>query len=164
MDYDPCIRVTLERKLIELKDRYQFNLVSIQDLLNEQEQEDDMKKNHPIRSQLSDLVIQAAVVGAVALKKSPIPGTATTTTHVHDLESKSFFVIDAASKMMNFAMQVDEKHQIRKRTWDMASVGISKAIEIDRQYEIHQMVTGAVYTGLTAFIKAGLAYSETPTN
>jgi hypothetical protein len=63
--------------------------------------------------------------------------------------------------MMNLAMDIDEKHQIRKRTWDMASVGITKAIEIDRQYEIHQMVTGAVYTGLTAFIKAGLAYAET---
>lgn len=67
---------------------------------------------------------------------------------------------------MNFAVDsistMDEKHQIRKRTWDLATTGVAKAVEIDRQFEIHQMVTGAVYTGLAAFVKAGLAYAETP--
>lgn len=67
---------------------------------------------------------------------------------------------------MNFAVDgiqnMDEKHQIRKRTWDLAATGVAKAVEIDRQFEIHQMVTGAVYTGIAAFVKAGLAYAETP--
>lgn len=67
---------------------------------------------------------------------------------------------------MNFAVDsiqtMDEKHQIRKRTWDLAATGVAKAVEIDRQFEIHQMVTGAVYTGFAAFVKAGLAYAETP--
>lgn len=67
---------------------------------------------------------------------------------------------------MNFAVDgiqnMDEKHQIRKRTWDLAATSVAKAVEIDRQFEIHQMVTGAVYTGIAAFVKAGLAYAETP--
>lgn len=67
---------------------------------------------------------------------------------------------------MNFAVDgmqtMDEKHQIRQRTWDLAARGVGKAVQIDRQFEIHQMVTGAVYTGFTAFVKAGLAYAETP--
>lgn len=67
---------------------------------------------------------------------------------------------------MNFAVDgiqvMDEKHQIRKRTWDLAATGVAKAVEIDRQFEIHQMVTGVVYTGLSAFVKAGMAYAETP--
>jgi hypothetical protein len=67
---------------------------------------------------------------------------------------------------MNYAVDsmqfMDEKHQIRKRTWDLAATSIAKAVEIDRQFEIHQMLTGAVYTGFTAFVKAGMAYAETP--
>jgi hypothetical protein len=75
-------------------------------------------------------------------------------------------LLDALSSVMNYAVDsmqvIDEKHQIRKRTWDLAATSVAKAVEIDRQFEIHQMVTGAVYTGLTAFVKAGMAYAETP--
>ena len=74
--------------------------------------------------------------------------------------------IDALSNVMNYAAEsvqsMDQKHQIRKRTWDLITLGVTKAVEMDRQYEIHQMVTGAVRTGLTAFVKAGMAYAETP--
>lgn len=75
-------------------------------------------------------------------------------------------LLDALSTVMNYAVDgiqtMDEKHNIRQRTWDLAARGVGKAVQIDRQFEIHQMVTGAVYTGFTAFVKAGLAYAETP--
>lgn len=74
--------------------------------------------------------------------------------------------LDAFSTVINYAidgMQVmDDKHQLRQRTWNLAANSIAKAVEMDRQYEIHQMVTGAFYTGFSAFVKAGLAYAETP--
>lgn len=144
LESDPSVKASLERKLIEMKERHQLNLVSLDDLIKEPEPEDD--DSRPIRSQISNLVINAAVLSAIALKKSPIP--------------------DAFSTVMNFAVDgiqtMDEKHQIRKRTWDLAATGVAKAVEIDRQFEIHQMVTGAVYTGVAAFVKAGLAYAETP--
>lgn len=57
---------------------------------------------------------------------------------------------------------VDDSCQIRKRTWDIASHGIAKAAELDRQYEVHQMFSDALYTACTALIKAGIAYAETP--
>jgi hypothetical protein len=69
VESDPSIKLTFERKLNELKENYQLNLVdSSVPLVDEQE------KDTPIRQQLSNLVIHAAILGAVALKKSPIPG------------------------------------------------------------------------------------------
>jgi hypothetical protein len=59
---------------------------------------------------------------------------------------------------------MDKNLQIRKRTWDLTASGVSKVVEIDRRFEIHQMLTGAVYTGFTAFVKAGVAYAETPSS
>ncbi|KAG1439846.1 hypothetical protein G6F56_012148 [Rhizopus delemar] len=136
LDSDPCAKLALERKLMLLKEAHQLEIKEVE----KEEQE------KPIRRQFSDLVINAAILGAVALKKSPIP--------------------DALSGIINYAVDsiqtIDERHQIRKRTWDLATFGISKAVEMDRQFEIHQLVTEAIYTGFSAFIKAGLAYAETP--
>ncbi|KAL0134975.1 hypothetical protein V8B55DRAFT_1557359 [Mucor lusitanicus] len=133
--------------MAEVKTTHQLNIAttSVEELLSEEES--SSSEGEPtVRSQLSNLVINAAVMSAVALKKSPIP--------------------DAVAAVMNYAidgMQVmDEKHQLRRRTWDLAANSVAKAVEIDRQYEIHQMVTGAFYTGFAAFIKAGVAYAETP--
>lgn len=142
---DDAIKAALERKMVELKERHALSIVSLNDYIAEEPEEEEQEK--PLSSQISNLVINAAVLGAVALKKSPIP--------------------DAVSTVVNFAAStaahVDEKHQIRQRTWSIASAGVAKAMEVDRQYEIHQMLTGAMYTGLTACVKAGIAYSETQT-
>ncbi|KAL7330835.1 hypothetical protein PS15p_205725 [Mucor circinelloides] len=145
---DVTVKSALEKKITEMKNTHQLNISSAEELLDEEQAnvEKSASEGEPIRSQLSNLVINAAVMSAVALKKSPIP--------------------DAISAVMNYAidgMQVmDEKHQLRRRTWDLAASSVAKAVEIDRQYEIHQMVTGAFYTGFAAFIKAGVAYTETP--
>ncbi|KAI8988909.1 hypothetical protein BDB01DRAFT_719110 [Pilobolus umbonatus] len=142
LDSDANVRSALEKKLVEVKERHQLSLISLSDLIQENEEAEEDK---PLRSQISDLVINAAVLSAVALKKSPIP--------------------DALTSVANFAMStaasVDEKHHIRERTWSIATAGVAKAVEVDRQFEIHQMLTGAMYTGLTAFVKAGIAYQET---
>jgi hypothetical protein len=75
VESDPSVKASLEKKLIEIKERHQLNLVSLDDLMKETEQEEeDSDGNRPIRSQISNLVINAAVLSAIALKKSPIPG------------------------------------------------------------------------------------------
>jgi hypothetical protein len=77
VESDPSVKASLERKLIELKERHQLNLLSLKDLLSEkkeEEEEEEKDGSKPIRSQISNLVINAAVLSAVALKKSPIPG------------------------------------------------------------------------------------------
>lgn len=56
--------MALERKLMLLKEAHQLEIKEVE----KEEQE------KPIRRQFSDLVINAAILGAVALKKSPIPG------------------------------------------------------------------------------------------
>lgn len=171
MESDPSVKSALERKMVELKDRHQMNLISLNDLINNQEDEengDEKATGKPIRSQLSNLVINAAVLSAVALKKSPIPGLfmMIRSMMIYKFHIKQIDLLDAFSNVINYAvgsMQVmDEKHQIRKRTWDFATTSVAKAVEIDRQLEIHQMVTEAFYTGFTAFVKAGMAYAETP--
>jgi hypothetical protein len=58
--------------------------------------------------------------------------------------------------------KVDEVCSIRQRTWNIATYGVVKATEIDKHYEVHQFFAEAFYTGCTALLKAGIAYSEAP--
>lgn len=77
MESDPTVKSSLQKKLVELKERHQLNLVSLNDLLENREEPETHDQNEatrPIRSQISNLVINAAVLSAIALKKSPIPG------------------------------------------------------------------------------------------
>lgn len=71
MDSDPLIKSTLERKLGEFKQR---NHLVIPDL----EETPKKKKLTPEQREealggLSELIIQAAIKSAIALKKSPLP-------------------------------------------------------------------------------------------
>jgi hypothetical protein len=78
VESDPSVKSALERKMVELKERHQLNLVSLNDLIKEEEENGDQETaSKPIRAQLSNLVINAAVLSAIALKKSPIPGMVT---------------------------------------------------------------------------------------
>lgn len=61
--------------MAEVKTTHQLNIAttSVEELLSEEES--SSSEGEPtVRSQLSNLVINAAVMSAVALKKSPIPG------------------------------------------------------------------------------------------
>ncbi|KAI9024336.1 hypothetical protein CLU79DRAFT_746663 [Phycomyces nitens] len=161
IDSNPAVKAALEQKLIEFGEAKNLNLSppiphhlhnpvrhsqNSEDVDEEDEEEEERKRKENMGAQFSTLIVNAAILGAVALKKSPLP--------------------DALSCVVNTAIsgaqKVDDSYQIRKRTWDLAGRGVAKAIQIDRDYEIHQMVSDAVCTSLTAAVKAGLAYVEAP--
>ncbi|KAG0286670.1 hypothetical protein BGZ96_009262 [Linnemannia gamsii] len=45
---------------------------------------------------------------------------------------------------------------------ELSKNGIEKAIELDEQYAIHEVVTETVFATLTGLVKAGIAYKESP--
>ena len=70
METSPAVKLSLERKLMELQQHHQLNL--------SQKEEDggdnNKKEENSTEAHMAHLVVQAAVLSAVALKKSPIPG------------------------------------------------------------------------------------------
>ncbi|KAG0168285.1 hypothetical protein DFQ28_008754 [Apophysomyces sp. BC1034] len=144
LDTDPTVKAALEKTIIEFKTRKDLDLTTPPKIESRPAEGQEEQKDVP--SNLSNLVISAAVLGAVALKKSPIP--------------------NALSTVLAYAKSglqtVDETCKIRERAWGIASQGVAKAIEVDQYYEIHQTLTEVVCTGCTALLKAGIAYSETP--
>ncbi|GAA5813950.1 hypothetical protein MFLAVUS_007440 [Mucor flavus] len=140
IDSDSAIKVTLQDKLFEFKQRH--GLVFTADNLEkkpltEQEQKEAL-------GGLSNLIIQAAVLGALAIKKSPLPGIMTR----------------AFQMARDGLIKIDETCSIRERTLHITSAGLSKAIELDQHYEVHQFFAEIFYTGCTAVLKAGIAYAE----
>lgn len=139
IDSDATVKSTLENKLTEFKEKN--GLVLVDDTkkkkLTEKEQEEAL-------GGLSNLFIQAAVLSAIALKKSSIPG----------IVSRIF----QATK--DSLQKIDETCSIRERTINLTSVGIAKAIELDQHYEVHQFFAEIFYTGCTAILKASVAYAE----
>ncbi|KAI9013884.1 hypothetical protein CLU79DRAFT_708472 [Phycomyces nitens] len=142
IESDPRLKIALERKLVEFKETKGLDLESIVEATEEDEK--DVPADEPYG--FSGLVINAAILGAVALKRSPLP--------------------DVLSSAVSYAksgfQSVDEAYHIRQRAWDFATQGVAKAVEIDQQYEVHRMLTDALYTGCTAILKAGIAYTEAP--
>lgn len=78
------MKSALEKKITEMKATHQLNLASAKELLDEESSNAEMPatEGEPMRSQLSNLVINAAVLSAVALKKSPIPGNLRAEAHI----------------------------------------------------------------------------------
>ncbi|CEP10082.1 hypothetical protein [Parasitella parasitica] len=136
---DPLMKASLEAKLTEFKKR--SGLV----LHDDQEKKDlsEINQNEALGG-LSNLIIHAAVLSAVALKKSSIPGIMS---RLLELTKIGF-------------AKIDETCSIRERTINLTSAGISKAIEMDQYYEVHQFFAELFYTGCTAVLKAGIAYAE----
>ncbi|KAI8647767.1 hypothetical protein BD408DRAFT_407789 [Parasitella parasitica] len=139
IDSDPLMKASLEAKLTEFKKK--SGLV----LHDDQEKKDlsEINQNEALGG-LSNLIIHAAVLSAVALKKSSIPG-----------------VMSRLFQMTKIGFsKIDEKCSIRERTINLTSAGIAKAIEMDQYYEVHQFFAELFYTGCTAVLKAGIAYAE----
>lgn len=135
--------------------------------------EDETKKKLTEKEQdealsgLSNLIVQAAVLSAIALKKSAIPGTQKnpcTIITFHILLTVSYLFKGIMSKVMQATkdglLKIDETCSIRERTLNLTSVGISKAIELDQHYEVHQFFAELFYTGCSAILKASIAYAE----
>lgn len=97
-------------------------------------------------SKISHHIINAAITSAVALKQSPIP--------------------DAVSATVNYTMRkiknIDETYGLQDKAWEISRTGINMALEIDQQYNVHEKVGNALFTGLAAAMKAGIAYKDSP--
>ncbi|CAG8467138.1 430_t:CDS:2 [Ambispora leptoticha] len=93
---------------------------------------------------ISEYIISGAINSAVALKQSPIP--------------------DAISATINYTMkkfkQVDETYGLQDKAWEISRTGMTLALEIDEQYNVHEKVANAMFTGLAAVMRAGIAYKE----
>ncbi|KAI9480843.1 MAG: hypothetical protein EXX96DRAFT_538076 [Benjaminiella poitrasii] len=140
---DPLLKSSLEKKLSEFKKRTGLLLIDDEEANSSKKQLSEKEKNEALGG-LSNLVIQAAVLGAVALKKSPLP----------DIMSRCL-------QMTKYSIiKIDQVCSIRERTINIAHYGIARAIEIDQHYEVHQFFAEVFYTTFTAVLKAGIAYSE----
>lgn len=95
---------------------------------------------------LGDTIISTAVESAIRLKQSPIP----------DVLKTCF----RASRVI--LSKVDEKFHLQEKAWQLSKQSIEKAIELDEQYAIHEVVTETFFATVTGLVKAGIAYKETP--
>lgn len=95
---------------------------------------------------ISENIIQAAITSAVALKQSPIP--------------------DAISATVNYTMKkiqrIDQTYGLQDKAWEISRSGINLALEFDQQYNVHEKVGNALFTGIAAAMKAGIAYKDSP--
>ncbi|EPB92626.1 hypothetical protein HMPREF1544_00640 [Mucor circinelloides 1006PhL] len=139
IDSDPAMKASLEAKLTEFKRRCGLVLHDDQ----EKKSLSDVDQKEALGG-LSHLIIHAAVLSAVALKKSSIPGMMSRLIEITKI---------------GFS-KIDETCSIRERTSNLTNAGIAKAIEMDRYYEVHQFFAEVFYTGCTAILKAGIAYAE----
>ncbi|KAF9342020.1 hypothetical protein BGZ91_000008 [Linnemannia elongata] len=95
---------------------------------------------------LGDTIISTAIESAIRLKQSPIP----------DVLKTCF----RASRVI--LSKVDEKFHLQEKAWQLSKQSIEKAIELDEQYAIHEVVTETFFATVTGLVKAGIAYKETP--
>ncbi|KAF9099558.1 hypothetical protein BGX23_001200 [Mortierella sp. AD031] len=95
---------------------------------------------------LGDTIISTAVESAIRLKQSPIPDVLKTCLR--------------ASRVI--LSKVDEKFHLQEKAWQLSKTSIEKAIELDEQYAIHEVVTETFFATVTGLVKAGIAYKETP--
>ncbi|KAG0375029.1 hypothetical protein BGX24_009617 [Mortierella sp. AD032] len=95
---------------------------------------------------LGDTIISTAVESAIRLKQSPIP----------DVLRTCF----RASRVI--LSKVDERFHLQEKAWQLSKQSIEKAIELDEQYAIHEVVTETFFATVTGLVKAGIAYKETP--
>ncbi|CAG8723029.1 4100_t:CDS:1, partial [Ambispora leptoticha] len=140
---DQSRRNALKAKLLDFMDR-----TGLTNDFSEETSPSSTKEenNDSATSKLSEHIIQAAVTGAVALKQSPIP--------------------DAISATVNYTMKkikvIDEAYGIQDKAWEISRSGINMALEIDQQYNVHGKVVNGFFLGLTAAMKAGIAYTDSP--
>ncbi|KAG0039006.1 hypothetical protein BGZ82_010012 [Podila clonocystis] len=97
-------------------------------------------------SGLGNTIINTAVESAIRLKQSPIPDVIRTCLRVSGA----------------VLAKVDERFHLQEKAWQISKQSIEKAIELDEQYAIHEVVTETFFATVTGLVKAGIAYKETP--
>ncbi|KAG0054716.1 hypothetical protein BGZ83_010611 [Gryganskiella cystojenkinii] len=97
-------------------------------------------------STLGDTIITTAVQSAIRLKQSPIPDVIKT----------------CLRTSRTILSRVDQRFNLQERAWQLSKQSIEKAIELDEQYAIHEVMTETFFATVTGLVKAGIAYKETP--
>ncbi|EIE83321.1 hypothetical protein RO3G_08026 [Rhizopus delemar RA 99-880] len=112
IDSDPLIKSTLEAKLLEFKQRNHLVLQTVEESRKKQKLTYEQRKK--ALGGLSELIIQAAEQGAIALKKSPIPSLAKAIEldehyEVHHIFAELFYTGCAALLKANAAYNQSEE-------------------------------------------------------
>ncbi|KAG0083220.1 hypothetical protein BGZ93_006490 [Podila epicladia] len=95
---------------------------------------------------LGNTIINTAVESAIRLKQSPIPD-----------------VIRTCLRISGAVLaKVDERFHLQEKAWQISKQSLEKAIALDEQYAIHEVVTETFFATVTGLVKAGIAYKETP--
>ncbi|KAG0364766.1 hypothetical protein BGZ54_007179 [Gamsiella multidivaricata] len=102
--------------------------------------------NANVSGGIGDTIISTAVHSAIRLKQSPIPDVVKSCLRT----SKTIF------------HKVDERFHLQDKAWELSKQSIEKAIELDEQYAIHEVVTETVFATITGLVRAGIAYKESP--
>ncbi|KAG0325324.1 hypothetical protein BGZ99_000780 [Dissophora globulifera] len=97
-------------------------------------------------STLGETIIATAVESAIRLKRSPIPNVVKTCYEASQL----------------IFIKVDERFRLQERAWQLSKQSIEKAIELDQQYAIHELITETFFATVTGLVKAVIAYKEAP--
>ncbi|RUS14326.1 hypothetical protein BC937DRAFT_93998 [Endogone sp. FLAS-F59071] len=139
VDADENVRRALQAKLAQFVDRNGLDL--------KEGTRDGLFGNFEMKAgSISEMMINAAVMSAIALKQSPIP--------------------DAISATLCYTFQtlqrVDAAYNVRGKAWELTALGVTRALELDAEYNLHGRVSDAIYTSCAAFIKAGVAYTDAP--
>lgn len=169
VESNPNMKRALESKILEIS--YEKNL----DLRALEAPGKDSKTGGMMGGRsLSDLLSSSLVLGAIVLKKSPVPGkyhasSAPTQqsylfeTHGAHKNNMHMYMIDMFSYAVGCARAgLDRVDGARRFTWGIASHGMAKAAELDRHFEIHQTVDNLYQSLYAAVAKASTAYAETP--
>ena len=91
-----------------------------------------------------EAIISMAIASAVALKKSPLPG----------LASKGF------TWTVKSAAALDNKYAIHERVFQASSAVLTKALDLDREYDIHVRLAEVIYVFYQATIRAMVAFAR----
>ncbi|KAJ8657189.1 hypothetical protein O0I10_007005 [Lichtheimia ornata] len=138
LESNPNMKRALESKIMEISHEKNLDLRALEAPVG------DSKNGGMMGGRsLSDLLSSSLVLGAIVLKKSPVP----------DMFSYAVGCARAG---------LDRVDGARRFTWGIASHGIAKAAELDRHFEIHQTVDHLYQSLYAAVTKASTAYAETP--
>ncbi|ORZ25734.1 hypothetical protein BCR42DRAFT_400809 [Absidia repens] len=154
LETDPALKLAVEFRLSEFRNHKQLNLdqpfeetmmaiANCQEIVDDDQ--DSINNSGSLKSKFAHMVTAAAWYGVDVFKKSPIP--------------------DAMYYSMTCALAgleaVDASCQLRQRTWNLAVQGVAKAMEMDRQYELHRLVVDKLVITCNALLQAAaMAHTE----
>ncbi|KAI8336227.1 hypothetical protein BC941DRAFT_428657 [Chlamydoabsidia padenii] len=155
LESDPTLKFAMEYRLSEFKKRRHLNLdqpfeemmmsiANCQELMDDGGHYSTKPSSLSSRLTLANMLSSVACLGVDVYKRSPIP----------DVMSYS------VSCFLAGLTAVDSSCQLRQRSWNLAVQGVAKAMELDRQYELHRLLADKLLLTCNALLQAALAQSE----